>query len=413
MKTSNNSPAFQVTSVYGPADTEAGVAHVDMHRLRTYRLKRVRDELDRQSCGAAILMDPVNIRYTTGYRQYEIFQMHLPSNYLFVPVDGPVVLFGRSNYGLETIDEVQLELPTNYYSGGPRLAEQAVKTARHLEDLVRRYGGKENAVAVDRLNLDLTRALEAEGVQLVEAGGIMELARYLKSPDEILCMNHSIAVAEAGIFRMVSALAPGVTEVELWAILHQTNIAAGGEWVETRLLSSGERSNPWGQEASTRVIRSGDLVAFDTDMIGPLGYCADISRTIHCGPGRPSKEQKELYTVAYEEVGHNIGLIRAGVGFRDFANQAFRVPKRYSENRYSCLVHGVGMVDEYPKIYQPSDWSSRGYDGVFEENTTVCVESYVGATNGREGVKLEEQVLVTSEGCRLLSRYPFEEMFLE
>ena len=78
---------------------------------------------------------------------------------------------------------------------------------------------------------------------------------------------------------MQAALAPGVTEIELWSHLHAGNIKRGGEWIETRLLTSGARTNPWLQECGSRQIQAGDLVAFDTDLIGPYGYCADISRT--------------------------------------------------------------------------------------------------------------------------------------
>ncbi|TIV89859.1 MAG: M24 family metallopeptidase, partial [Mesorhizobium sp.] len=82
---------------------------------------------------------------------------------------------------------------------------------------------------------------------------------------------------------------------ELWSALHAENIARGGEWIETRILTSGPRTNPWMQEAGPRRIVSGDLVAFDTDMVGPYGMCADFSRTWHCGDGRPTDEQRRLH----------------------------------------------------------------------------------------------------------------------
>jgi Xaa-Pro aminopeptidase len=183
----------------------------------------------------------------------------------------------------------------------------------------------------------------------------------------------------------------------------------GGEWIETRLLASGPRTNPWFQECSSRPIEAGDLVAFDTDLIGPYGYCADISRTWRCGGGRPTGAQRTLYAIAREQVAHNVAEIRAGVSFREFAERAFVLPERYRANRYSTVVHGVGLADEYPAIYYPEDAQASGYDGVFEENMTICIESYVGEAGGAEGVKLEEQVLVTPTGAEVLSTYPFED----
>lgn len=95
------------------------------------------------------------------------------------------------------------------------------------------------------------------------------------------------------------------------------------------------------------------------------------------------------------------------MSFREFSERAFVLPERYRANRYATVVHGVGLADEYPAIYYPEDAQASGYDGVLEENMTVCIESYVGEEGGAEGVKLEEQVLVTRAGARVLSIYPF------
>ena len=211
---------------------------------------------------------------------------------------------------------------------------------------------------------------------------------------------------------MRAALVPGITENELWSLLHQTNIAMGGDWIEGRLLSSGDRLNPWLQEASDRMVRPGELVGFDTDMVGPIGYCADISRTYHCGPGKPTPQQRDLYKLAYEEIQHNMALLRPGMSFREISERAWRIPDAYVKNRYMVAMHGIGMCDEYPAIYHRHDWDKLGYDGVIEENMTLCVESFIGPENGHEGVKLEEQVLITGNGVQCLSRFPFEEELL-
>ena len=88
---------------------------------------------------------------------------------------------------------------------------------------------------------------------------------------------------------------------------------------------------------------------------------------------------------------------------------AVRLPERYRANRYSAIAHGVGVCDEYPAVYYPEDVAASGYDGVLEAGMTICIESYIGEEGGSEGVKLEEQVLVTETGCEVLSRYPFED----
>jgi Xaa-Pro aminopeptidase len=221
-------------------------------------------------------------------------------------------------------------------------------------------------------------------------------------------MRCALATCEAAMAVMQAHLRPGVTEQELWAHLHAENTRRGGEWIETRLLSSGPRTNPWFQECSSRAIAAADLVAFDTDLIGPYGYCADISRTWLCGE-RASNRQIDLYRQAREQLAHNLDLIRPGVTFRAFSEAAFRLPERYRANRYSTVVHGVGLCDEYPAIYYPEDAAETGYDGVFEQGMTVCLESYIGEEGGAEGVKLEEQILVTAHGAELLSTYEIDE----
>jgi Xaa-Pro dipeptidase len=222
-------------------------------------------------------------------------------------------------------------------------------------------------------------------------------------------MRCALAACEAAMAVMHDHLRPGITEQALWAHLHAAAIERGGEWIETRLLSSGPRTNPWFQECSSRVIEAGDLVAFDTDLIGPYGYCADISRTWRCGEGRASNAQIDLYRRAREQLACNLELVRPGLGFREFSEKAFRLPERYRANRYSAVAHGVGLCDEYPAIYYPEDVAETGYDGVLEAGMTICLESYIGEAGGAEGVKLEEQVLVTADGCEVLSRYPFED----
>ena len=234
----------------------------------------------------------------------------------------------------------------------------------------------------------------------------------IKSDEELTCMRWAIAVAELAVGKVRSALRPGVTELELWAQLNYWNIANDGDWHDGRVLVSGPRTNPWCQEASGRRLESGDLVGLDTDMIGPFGYFADISRTFHCGPAPPTRAQKELYRRAVEEIEFNLGLVRPGISLRQFQARAYPVEERFQRNAYPCVIHGVGMCDEYPRV-NPVFRGSNPYDGVLEENMVICVESYVGEAGGRDGVKLEQQVLVTRDGCELLTRFPLEETLLD
>ncbi len=406
--------AVRRTPVVTLSDTEA---RVDMAAMRGHRLARVRAQLRKANVGAAVLLDPINIRYATGSRNHSVFVTHFPSRYLFLPAEGPVILFEGKDYvhvagGLETINEVRPLVPLSFFFNGQRHDEQIRNWTKQIADLAKKHGGGSLRLAIDKCDAPMALGLEARGVKTVSGQSFLERARAIKSPEEIECMNYSIAVAEVGMARMKAALEPGLTENQLWSVLYGTNIEMGGEWIDARLLSAGDRANPWQQEASDRLIRAQELVAFDTDMVGPLGYCADISRTYFCGPGKPSRAQKDHYKLAYEEIGHNMALVRAGLSFRDFVKKSFRTPKKYHATRYPFIAHGIGMCDEWPGIYPWQDFDAFGYDGTLEENMTLCIESYVGEEGGDIGVKLERQVLVTKSGCVPLDKFPFEDELL-
>ena len=390
---------------------------VDLKAMRAYRLDRVRAELRRRDYAAVVLYDPINIRYATDSSNMQVWILHNAARYALVPTDGPVVLFdfhgcAHLSDGLGTVDEVRPAQSWYYFAAGPRVVERAGLWAAEIDDLVRRHGGGNRRLALDRVEPPGAAALEALGLTLHDGQELMEQARRIKSADEMRAMRASIEVCEAAMAAMHAALRPGITENQLWSILHQVNIARGGEWIETRLLSSGPRTNPWFQECGPRVIEDGDLVGLDTDLIGRYGYCADISRTWRCGDGRPSDAQRRLYGLAMQQVATNTALLKPGLGFRELAEIGFSLPEPYHALRYSVIAHGVGLCDEYPHITYLQDYEVSGYDGVFEAGMTVCVESYVGAPGEREGVKLESQVAITDDGPEVLSSFPFDAALL-
>ncbi|MED5365312.1 MAG: M24 family metallopeptidase, partial [Pseudomonadota bacterium] len=167
---------------------------------------------------------------------------------------------------------------------------------------------------------------------------VMELARVVKGAPEIAAMRCALAACEAAMAEMQAALAPGVTEIELWSHLHAGNIERGGEWIETRLLTSGARTNPWLQECGSRQIQAGDLVAFDTDLIGPYGYCADISRSWLCGDRPASGAQRDLFAVARQHIDENRALLKPGVHLRELTEKSDRLPEAYRAHRYPVVM---------------------------------------------------------------------------
>ena len=384
---------------------------IDFDKLRSYRLDRVRSELKKNNIEACILFDPVNVRYALDTVNMSVYNMHNLTRYCFIPVDGPTILYEYFNCeilskGLDLIDEIRPAITWDYFSNGDQSELQLKKWVNEVNDLSNSYF-KSKKIAIDVINGPAVNELNKKGIKVLEAKKILEQARVIKSSEEIKCMRAALDVADIGIIKMRDYLKSGITEDELWSILHKTNIENGGEWIECRILSSGSRTNPWMQESSNKIIQDGEIVSFDTDMVGPYGYCADISRAFVCG-NKFNENQKKLYQTAVEQIDYNSRLIKAGVTFKEFTEKPWILPSKYYGNRYSVMLHGIGLCDEWPAIRYPTDGGERG--GTFQKNMTITLESYIGEVGGNEGVKLEQQYLVGENGLELMSHHPLEKI---
>ena len=387
---------------------------VDEVAIRRFRLDRVRAEMRRSDIAGIVLFDPINIRYATGSRNMQVWTMHNPCRYAFIATEGPVILFelGSARHlakHLETIDEIRPAWAWDYMMVGDRCDEMADNWADEIADVVQATGGGNRRIAIDRADLPPLRALERRQVALVDGKGVMERARAIKSMDEIKVISSSFQSCADAIAVLRQSVEPGMTESEALGILMKEAISRGGEYPETRLMTSGPRTNPWFQETGDRVMAAGDLLSFDTDLIGRWGIYTDISRSWVVGERRPSSEQARLYNLAREQLAHNIALLKPGLSFREMSEKSWSVPPEFLPNRYADIAHGVGLGVEYPLIWYREDEAYGMYDGHFEENMVVCVESYIGAVGGQEGVKLEQPVLVTAGGPKLICDCPFED----
>ena len=390
---------------------------IDLPLVRAYRLGRVRAEMRKRDIAALIVSDPVNIRYATGARNMQIFcARNTPSRYLIV-TEHRTILFEFTGCehladGLETIDEVRPSSTASFVAAGPAIVAREKAWAADMAATLTELVGHKPTVGIERMNAGAAIALAGHGMRLVDAQEPIEMARAIKSAEELKCVIASLRATEVAVGKLRDAIRPGMSENELWSVLHQSVIAQDGDYVETRLLSAGKRTNPWFQETSGHVIEPNQLIALDTDVVGCHGYYSDFSRTFHAGPDKPSENQRTIYKLAHEQVHHNIGIIRPGTTFREYSDKAWNIPDKYHANRYYLSAHGCGMTGEYPYLYHHADFPASGYDGEIQPGMTLCVESYIGEEGGQEGVKLEQQLLVTETGTRLLSLFPFEEALL-
>ncbi|MGO7373413.1 M24 family metallopeptidase [Rhizobium ruizarguesonis] len=379
---------------------------------RRYRLERLRRKMREWDCGALLLYAPVNIRYAFDSSNMSIWTMHNASRYALILADGPAILFefegaDHVNDGLPGIDEIRPAKSWIFFTAGNLMEPRLKAWADEVADLVSRNGGNKR-VAVDRLEPAGAFELRERGFMLLDGQELAERARSIKSTEEIELMRWTIRVCEAGMARMYEISEPGRTEREIWAELHFENARSGGEWLETKLLTAGPRTNPWYQECSDYVIKRGEMISFDTDMIGPYGYCADLSRSWTAGHVAMSAKQRELYAAARDQIEHNLSIIRPGMTFQEFNELSWRIPEKYQPYRYTLALHGTGMADEWPGILLHPDFDPD-FSGSIEESMVLNVESLI-AEAGSESIKLETQALITARGAVRLDTFPWEDI---
>ncbi len=390
---------------------------IDLRAVRQYRQQRVRSEMASRDIAAVILSDPINIRYASGTRNMQVFsQRNAPARYLLL-TQNDAILYEFTGClhladGFETITEVRPAQTASFVAAGPDIANREKAWAKEMAATIAELVGQQATVGLERLNAGASIALANEGLNLVDAQQPVEMARAIKSSEEVKCIEASLRATEIAVGKLRDAIEPGITENALWSVLHQSVIEQNGDYCETRLLNSGVRTNPWFQETASKIIEKNELIALDTDVVGCHGYYSDFSRTFHVGPDKPTAKQRELYQTAYEQVHHNMEILKPGLAFAEYAEEAWEIPEKYFDNRYYLSAHGVGMTGEYPYLYHRADFDDAGYHGVVESGMTLCVESYIGEKGGGEGVKLEQQILITESGNRLMSHFPFEDHLL-
>lgn len=387
-----------------------GPRHHALYLARRARLQSVMREMD---VPVAVIVDPINILYATGARNMTVWTARTPARYLLVFADGPCILydfFGCAHLatGLPTIDEIRPALGLCHVSSLADPVAAGKSFAAEIDDQIRQHLGGERQLAVDRFPFQTIDALRARGLQLVDADPVFARARAIKLAIELPYIREAVDRVEQAAQEMQAAIEPGRSEVAIWADFQRRFLALEGQYTTTRLMQSGPRSFPYFQECGDRLLAAGDLLCFDTDALGYLGYAVDFSRTFLCGAGAPTQMQRTLYGRARAQLEHNIALVQPGVAYEEIADRAWVVPAEHQQSRYYAVGHGLGMSGEFPNIPHKKPGQAYPLPGAVEPGMVICIESYIGSAEAGQGVKLEEQLLVTATGCERLSRMPFD-----
>ncbi|MCH8105945.1 MAG: aminopeptidase P family protein [Proteobacteria bacterium] len=419
----DNTPDFNDRIEIGPTQLaydeweKVGLQCPDLPLMRQYRLDRIVKGLVERNLDGVLLFDPLSIRYATDTTHMQLWNGHNPFRACLVTTDGNMVLweYGGLKYMSEynpLVSEVRSGASFFYFATAQRTEEKAEAFAGQILELLKQRAGSGRRLAVDKIQIAGLRALEALSIEVEDGEELMERTRAIKGPDEILAMRCAIHACEASIVEMREFAHPGVTENDVWAELHKANIRRGGEWIETRILSSGPRTNPWFLECGPRIIGNNEILAFDTDLIGCYGMCTDISRSWFIGDGAPTQRQKDMHQIAFDHITTNAAVVTPGITFRELSDRGHQLPDAYIAQRYGARFHGVGLCDEWPSIKYREDWEEHGYDGVLEPGMMLCVEAYIGEVGGPDGIKLEDQLLVTEDGYENMVSCPFDPLLM-
>ena len=394
---------------------QAGLECPDLQAMRRFRWQRMTDQIQQRGLGGLLMFDPMNLRYATDTSVFQVWTLHNPCRACLLLADGHMVLWEFEKNTMWSdfnplVREVRSGASFFYFATGPHSPRRAKEFVADIDELLRTHAGGNRRLAVDKIQIAGLRALDEAGILVEDGEEVTENTRVIKGPDDIKAMRCAIHAGLKSIEAMARVAAPGKTENDVWAELHRENIRRGGEWMETRSLASGPRTNPWQQECGPRIIQNNEILSFDTDMVGCYGMCVDISRSWFIGDGKPSDEQKRLHEVALDHVHTNMELFKPGASFREITEKSQTPSDEFIDQRYPCLAHSIGWCDEAPMIRYKIDYDHNGYDGLIEPGMVMCIEAYFGAVGGKEGVKLEEKILITDNGYEnLSSAIPFDE----
>jgi Xaa-Pro aminopeptidase len=389
---------------------------VDMSRLRTQRLQRAKRVLESSECGALLCFDMNNIRYITATHIGTWAQDKLNRFCLLARGDDPIMWdFGsaarhhqlynpwlgeRSRAGISTLRGAMSPA-----SG--RAEDVAGKIRTELEQ----RGLLGEPVGVDAIELPVLFALQAEGIKIVDGQQLMQKARLIKTEDEITLLNTACMMVDAAYEELYRVMRPGMKENECVALVNKVLYDLGSEFVEGVNAISGERCNPHPHVYTDRVLRPGDPAYFDI-LHSYMGYKTCYYRTFAVGSA--SRAQVDAYRRCREMLDEAIDLIKPGVTTGDVAEvwpkaQDFGFPNE--EAAFALQFgHGVGLSIWEKPVF--SRLVSIDHPEPVEEGMVFALETFWPAADGWSAARIEEQLVVTADGCEIITRFPAEQLMV-
>ncbi len=393
---------------------------VDYDRLRKERLQKTKDQINKDGLGAIVTWDEANIRYMTSYYVTTPLRV-LEAQFVFCPRNGEPHLIGGG-----TAIEVERRMPwmegrVHPPVGLPRPAaatpEDPVlnKVVDQITGLLAEYGIEKEPLGVDGTTLSYlyAEAFKKRGIKVVHGKPTMDLARMIKTRDEIELMRITCANSEKAFAAIVDAIRPGIRECDLVGIGIKALYEEGDDHTEDLVCCSGYNTNPYGWSFTDKPIRPGDLIYIDVDGASYQGYKSCVYRTFCCG--KATKEQKDLYEECRAMLYDGMSVIKDGATDYELLEKWPQSPKYWGYETWNdvgpyAIGHGLGLTLHDRPFFNQQQKHAGAPEQTFRAGMVIAVETYAGRRGGKDGVRLEENVLVTKEGYELLSRWPIQEL---
>jgi Xaa-Pro aminopeptidase len=403
-----------------PAPGHMGVDYeerVNFDRLRAYRLGRAKASLESSECGAFLLFDFYNIRYTTQTWIGGALGDKMTRYALLTRDHGPTLWDFGSAARHHRLHSPWLE-PEDCRAGMLGLRGAIAPTAGLMESAAREIKGmlEDAGVADAPVGVDIVEPaflfeMQRQGLRVVDAQQLMLDARQIKSSDEIMLLNQAAAMVDGVYQDIVEALKPGIRENEIVALANKRLYEMGSDQVEAINAVSGERCNPHPHNFSDRIIRPGDQAFFDI-IHSFNGYRTCYYRTFSVGSATDS--QRDAYTKAREWMDASINMIMPGVGTDEVAAVWPKATEFGFEDEMAAFGlqfgHGLGLgLHERPII---SRLNSMREPVELQTGMVFALETYCPASDGFSAARIEEEVVVTPDGPRILTLFPSKELVI-
>lgn len=414
-------------------------ARVDMDRLRWDRLARLKAELERSELGALLAFDFSNIRYMTAThigtwamdklirfslltrqsdpiswdfgsaaRHHALYNPWLDVTTAELDADPDAPHEGARRPRLERGARAGISTLRGAFTPDAGIAEElARKIRRELE----KFGVADQPLGVDVIELPVLFALQQQGIEVVDGQQVFMEARRIKTSDEIRLLTQAAAMVDAAYEDLYRFLRPGVRENEAVGLVAKTLYDLGSEYVEGVNAISGERCSPHPHVFSDRLIRPGDPAFFDI-LHSFNGYRTCYYRTFAVGSA--SSAQRDAYTRAREYMDRAIALVRPGATTADIVEvwpEAHEFGFADEEAAFALQYgHGVGLSIWEKPIF--SRLVSLQHPEVIEEGMLFALETYWPSSDGWGAARIEEEVVVTADGCEVITKFPAEELLV-